>query len=92
MAISGCQFIRKMRQAINIRYVNMRMAINFIKNTRIGILRIMYFFGGGQLLGHLLIGIISGTDSHESRTRGITPSHAQSLRYYPGILPALRAQ
>jgi hypothetical protein len=68
MAISGCQFIREMRQIINIRYASMRMAINFIKNTRIGTLRIMYLFKGGQLLRRLLIGIISGTNSHESRT------------------------
>jgi hypothetical protein len=68
MAIPGCQFIKKIRQAINIRYASTRMTINFIKNTRISILRIMHLFRGGQLLGRLLIGIISGTNSHESRT------------------------
>jgi hypothetical protein len=81
-----------MRQAINIRYVSIRIAINFIKNTRINTLRIMHLFGGGQLLGRLLIGIISGIDSHELRIRGITPSHIQSLRHCPSALPALRAQ
>jgi hypothetical protein len=75
MAISGCQFIREIRQAINIRYVSIRIVINFIKNTRIGILRIIYPFRGGQLLGRLLIKIISGTNSHESRIRGIAFSH-----------------
>jgi hypothetical protein len=50
VAISDCQFIREMRQAISIRYASMRMAINFIKNTRIGILRIMYLFGGGAIV------------------------------------------
>jgi hypothetical protein len=68
MAISGCQFIKEIRQAINIRYANMRIAINFIKNIRIGILRIIHPFKGGQLLGRLLIKIISETSSHESRT------------------------
>jgi hypothetical protein len=68
VAILGCQFIRKMRQAISIRYANMRIAINFIKNTRIGTLRIMHLFRKGQLLKRLLIGIISGTSSHELRT------------------------
>jgi hypothetical protein len=68
VAISGYQFIKEMRQAISIRYASMRIAINFIKNTRIGILRIMHPFGGGQLLRRLPIRIISGTDSHESRT------------------------
>jgi hypothetical protein len=67
MAIPGCQFIRKIRQAINIRYASIRIAINFIKNTRISILKIMHPFRGGQLLRRLLIGIISGTDSHKSR-------------------------
>jgi hypothetical protein len=76
MAIPGCQFIKKIKQAISIRYASMRMAINFIKNTRISTLRIMHPFERGQLLGRLLIGIISGTGSHESRTRGITLSHA----------------
>jgi hypothetical protein len=46
MAILGCQFIRKMRQAISIRYVSMRMTINFIQNTRIGTLRTMHLWGG----------------------------------------------
>jgi hypothetical protein len=68
MAIPGCQFIREMRQAINIYYASMRMAINFIENTCISILRIMHPFGGGQLLRRLLIEITSGTDSHEPRT------------------------
>jgi hypothetical protein len=54
----------------------MRMAINFIKNTRIDILRTMHPFGGGQLLGRLLIGIISRTGSHELRTWDIALSHA----------------
>ena len=75
MAILGCQFIKKMRQAISIRYVSMRIAINFIKNTRIGILRIMYLFGEGQLLGRLLIGIILEIGSHELRTWDIVLSH-----------------
>jgi hypothetical protein len=92
VAIPGCQFIRKMRQAISIRYASIRIAINFIKNTRIGILRTMYLFKGGQLLGRLLIGIISGTDSHELRMRGTALSHAQPPRHCPDILPALRAQ
>jgi hypothetical protein len=43
------------------------MAIDFIENTRISTLKIMYPFKGGQLLGRLLIGIISGTGSHELR-------------------------
>jgi hypothetical protein len=68
VVILDYQFIKEMRQAISIRYVSMRIAINFIKNTRIGTLRIMHPFGGGQLLGRLLIGIISGTGSHELRT------------------------
>jgi hypothetical protein len=68
VAIPGCQFIREMRQVISIRYASMRMAIDFIKNIRIGTLRTMHPFGEGQLLGRLLIGIISGTGSHESRT------------------------
>jgi hypothetical protein len=50
MAISGCQFIREIRQAINIRYASMRMAINFIKNTRIGTLKIMHPFEGGAII------------------------------------------
>jgi hypothetical protein len=92
VAIPDCQFIRDMRQAISIRYASMRIAINFIENTRIGILRIMHPFKEGQLLGRLLIRIISGTGSHESRTWDIALSHIQSLRHCPGILPALRAQ
>jgi hypothetical protein len=76
VAISDCQFIKEMRQAINIRYASMRITINFIKNTRIGTLRTMYFFERGQLLGRLLIGIISGTGSHESRTWDTALSHA----------------
>jgi hypothetical protein len=75
MAIPGCQFIKEIRQAISIRYASMRIAIDFIENTRIGILRIMHSFRGGQLLRRLLIGITSGTDSHESRTWGIALSH-----------------
>jgi hypothetical protein len=67
VAILGCQFIKKMRQAISIRYASIRIIINFIKNTRIGILRIMHPFRGGQLLGRLLIEIISRTNSHELR-------------------------
>jgi hypothetical protein len=92
VAIPDCQFIREIRQTINIRYASIRMTINFIKNTRIGILRTMHPFRKGQLLGRLLIGIISETGSHESRTRGTALSHAQPLRYYPNVLPALRAQ
>jgi hypothetical protein len=76
MAISDCQFIKEIRQAISIRYASIRMAINFIENTRMGTLRIMYPFGGGQLLGRLLIRIISETNSHESRTRDTVFSHA----------------
>jgi hypothetical protein len=68
MAIPDCQFIREIKQVINIRYANIRMIINFIKNIRIGTLRTMHPFKGGQLLGRLLIKIISGTSSHESRT------------------------
>jgi hypothetical protein len=68
MAIPGCQFIREIRQAISIRYANMRIAIDFIENTRIGTLRIMHPFKKRQLLGRLLIRIISGTNSHEPRT------------------------
>jgi hypothetical protein len=75
VVILGYQFIREMRQAINIRYVNMRIAIDFIKNTRIGTLRIMHPFRRGQLLGRLLIRIISGTGSHELRTWGTALSH-----------------
>jgi hypothetical protein len=70
----------------------MRMAINFIKNIRIGTLKIMHSFKRGQLLGRLLIGIISGTNSHEPRTWDIVLSHAQSLRHCLNILPALKAQ
>jgi hypothetical protein len=81
-----------MRQVISIRYVSMRMAINFIKNTRISTLRIMHLFERKQLLRRLLIRIISGTDSHESRTWDTIPSHAQFLKYYFSILPALKAQ
>jgi hypothetical protein len=47
MAISDCQFIRKIRQAINIRYANIRITINFIKNTRIGTLKTMHPFKKG---------------------------------------------
>jgi hypothetical protein len=54
VAIPGCQFIREMRQAISIRYVSMRIAINFIENTRIGILRIMHPFGGGAIIRALI--------------------------------------
>jgi hypothetical protein len=46
----------------------------------------------GNMLGRLLIGITSGTGSHEPRTRGTAFSHAQSLRHCPDILPALKAQ
>jgi hypothetical protein len=70
----------------------MRMAIDFIENTRIGTLRIMHPFGRGQLLGRLLIGIISGTGSHELRTWDTAFSHAQSLKYCFDALPVLRAQ
>jgi hypothetical protein len=45
-----------------------------------------------EVLRRLPIGITSGTGSHEPRTWGTAPSHAQSLRHYPGILPALKAQ
>jgi hypothetical protein len=48
MAIPDCQFIKKIRQAISIRYANIRMAINFIENTRIGTLRIMHPLGKGN--------------------------------------------
>jgi hypothetical protein len=92
VAIPGCQFIKEIRQAISIRYANIRIAINFIKNTRISTLRIMHLFERGQLLKRLLIGIISGIDSHESRTRGIIFSHAQPPRHCPSALPALKAQ
>jgi hypothetical protein len=64
-----------MRQAISIRYVSIRIAINFIENTRIGILRIIYPFREGQLLGRLLIRIISGISSHESRIKDIALSY-----------------
>jgi hypothetical protein len=92
MAIPNCQFIREIRQVISIRYANIRIIINFIKNTRIGILRIMHPFKEEQLLKRLLIRIISGTNSHELRIRDTAFSHAQSLRHCPSILPALRAQ
>jgi hypothetical protein len=92
MAIPDCQFIREIRQVISIRYANMRITINFIKNTRIGTLRIMHPFGKRQLLKYLPIRIISGTDSHESRTKGTALSHAQPPRYCPNTLPALKAQ
>jgi hypothetical protein len=75
MAILGYQFIREIRQAINIRYASTRIAINFIENTRISTLRIMHPLEEGQLLGRLLIGIISGTSSHELRTKGTALSH-----------------
>jgi hypothetical protein len=91
VVILDYQFIKKIRQAINIRYASMRMAINFIKNTRIGTLRIMHPFKRRQLLRRLLIKITSGTNSHESRTRNTILSHVQSLKYYLNILPALRA-
>jgi hypothetical protein len=81
-----------MRQTISIRYVSMRIIINFIKNIRIGILKTMHPFRGGQLLGYLLIGIISGTNSHESRTRDIILSHVQLSKHYSNALPALKAQ
>jgi len=92
MAISDCQFIIKIRQAISIRYVSIRIIIDFIKNTRIGTLKIMHPFREGQLLRRLLIGIISGIGSHESRIRDTALSHAQPLKYYSDILPALKAQ
>jgi hypothetical protein len=92
VAIPDCQFIREMRQAISIRYASMRIVINFIKNIRIDTLKIMHPFRRGQLLERLLIGIISGTNSHESRIRGIVFSHAQFLRHCSSILPALRTQ
>jgi hypothetical protein len=44
MAIPDCQFLKEIRQAINIRYASIRITINFIKNTRISILRIMHLF------------------------------------------------
>jgi hypothetical protein len=75
MAISGYQFIRKIKQAINIRYASIRIIINFIKNIRINILRIMHPFKERQLLKRLLIKIISETSSHESRTWDIVFSH-----------------
>jgi hypothetical protein len=92
VAIPDCQFIREIRQAISIRYVSIRMAINFIENTRISTLRIMHPFRGKQLLGRLLIKITSGTDSHELRIRGAALSHAQSPKHCSKALPALRAQ
>jgi hypothetical protein len=92
VAISDCQFIREIRQIISIRYASMRITINFIKNTRIGTLKTMHPFEEGQLLGRLLIGIISGTNSHELRTRNTILSHVQPLKHCLGILPALRAQ
>jgi hypothetical protein len=76
MAIPGCQFIRKIRQAISIRYANIRITINFIENTRIGTLRTMHPFKRGQLLERLPIEITSGTSSHEPRIRGTALSHA----------------
>jgi hypothetical protein len=48
VAIPDYQFIRKIRQAISIRYVSMRMAINFIENTYISALRIMHLLKGGN--------------------------------------------
>jgi hypothetical protein len=48
VAIPNCQFIREIRQAINIRYANIRIVINFIKNTRISTLKIMHSLGGGN--------------------------------------------
>jgi hypothetical protein len=48
MAIPDCQFIKEIRQVINIRYASMRMAINFIKNTRISTLRIIHPLGKGN--------------------------------------------
>jgi hypothetical protein len=75
VAISGCQFIREIRQTISIRYASIRITINFIENTRIGTLRIMHLFKGGQLLGRLLIKIISETDSHELRIWDTALSH-----------------
>jgi hypothetical protein len=92
MAIPDCQFIREIKQAINIRYASMRIAIDFIKNTRISTLRTMHPFRGGQLLRRLLIGIISRTDSHKSRTWDTALSHAQPPKHCPNILPALKAQ
>jgi hypothetical protein len=92
VAIPGYQFIKKMRQIISIRYVSMRMAINFIKNTRIGTLKIMHLFREGQLLRRLLIGIISGTGSHEPRTWDTASSHAQLLRHCFNILPGCTAR
>jgi hypothetical protein len=92
VAIPGYQFIREIRQAISIRYASIRMIINFIKNIRISILRIMHPFGERQLLKRLLIRIISGTGSHELRTRGTALSHIQSLRHCLSALPALKAQ
>jgi hypothetical protein len=68
MAIPDCQFIKKIRQVISIRYASIRITINFIKNTRISTLRIMHPFREGQLLRRLLIKIISKTDSHKLRT------------------------
>jgi hypothetical protein len=61
VVIPDCQFIKKMRQVISIRYASTRIVINFIKNTHISTLRIMHPLGGGQLLRRLPIKIISGT-------------------------------
>jgi hypothetical protein len=76
VVIPGCQFIKEMKQAISIRYANIRITINFIENTRIGTLRTMHLFKKRQLLGRLLIEITSRTGSHELRTWDIAPSHA----------------
>jgi hypothetical protein len=76
MAILDCQFIREIRQIISIRYASMRIVIDFIKNTRISTLRTMHLFREGQLLEYLSIGIILGTNSHESRTKSTALSHA----------------
>jgi hypothetical protein len=92
VAIPGCQFIKEIKQVISIRYASIRITIDFIKNTRIGTLRTMHPFEKGQLLRRLSIRITSGTNSHESRTRGTAFSHAQPPKYCPDILPALKAQ
>jgi hypothetical protein len=83
MAIPDYQFIKQIRQAISIRYASMRIAINFIKNIHTSALKIMHPLGKGQLLKRLLIGIISGTGSHEPRIESIAFSHAQLLRHCP---------
>jgi hypothetical protein len=54
MAISGCQFIREIRQVISIRYASIRMIINFIKNTRISTLRTMHPFERGAIIRALI--------------------------------------